>query len=136
MTGSPEHWDGFTERRHDAKCNENKEVIEKWVKQEICIATKGTKIKQAIMWAVMVGMLGSSGTLAWKAITIAGDQKTIDTQQSSEIQHNREKIDAVVEAQEEIVEAQKEMQDDINSLNIKQTRIITILERIERKIDE
>jgi len=128
-------WDGF-ERRYDKKCQEEKTNMKEWVKQEICIATKGTKLKQAIMWTFMTFILASSGTLTWKAITIAGDQSSVDTAQSSEIQHNKEKIDAVVEAQEKIVESQEEMQDEIENINLKQTRIITILERIERKVGD
>jgi len=132
----PDHWDGFTERRHDEKCQVHSREVKEWVSDKICIATKGTKVKQAIMWTAMSLILASSGTLAWKAITIAGDQKTIDTQQTSDIQHNREKINAVIEAQGKIVESQEEMQDKIENINIKQTRIITILERIEKKVDD
>ena len=137
-----EHWDGFTERRHDAKCSEHRSNMREWVEDQIKIATIPSKVRTILTWSIVVAMLvaamGSgyySRTAAQEAAQIAADQKATDTQQSADIEHNEEQLRVVVEAHEKMVETQEEMKKDINDINLRQTRILTILERIEKKVE-
>lgn len=127
-----EHWDGFSERRHDDICHERRAEMKEWVKLKL----QPSKARQVMMWSVMCLMLASSGLMTHKTISVAGDQKATDATQTSNISHNKEKIDAVVEAHEKLVETQENMQEELENINIKQERMMTILERIERKIEQ
>jgi len=137
-----EHWDGFTERRHDEKCEAHRTDMREWVSNQITLATMPTKTKTAIIWTILVLMMGGSiggGIYSKSAADTAhqaiANQKATDTQQTADIKHNQQQIQAVVKAQEKIVETQEDMQGELEDINIKQERIMTILERIEKKVE-
>ena len=137
-----EHWDGFTERRHSDVCMENRKNMKEWVILQIQNATIPSKVKTALTWSVLLLMVSAaigagmySRSAAENAVKILSEQKSVDTQQSADIQHNEEQLKVVVEAHKMMVDTQEEMKKDINDINLRQTRILTILERIEKKVE-
>ena len=90
--GDERRADTWGRRDHDDNCEQNKEAMREWVRDKICIATKGTKAKQVLMWSVMTIMLIGSLSSAYKSISAAESATEVHTRNTSAIAHNKEAI--------------------------------------------
>ena len=142
-------WEGHERREHDEECKERARALKEWVADKIRIATKPTKSRQAVMWTILVLMLGSSGLMTVKNVSIAneasdihGQQRAMDTQQTADIRHNAEQLAEIVTAHKDLVDSTEDTSKMVHSIReqqievqTNQKNIIKILERIEKKIN-
>ena len=135
---------GIKGRRVDDKTCEElharfETTVKEWVKDKICIATKPTKGRQTIMWSIMVLMLSASlistyqsRIYADESVRVHGDQKAVDTQQNSEINHNTEKISIITEAHDKLLKKAEETEKEIKKIREIQVEVVTILRRLDK----
>ena len=133
-------------REHDHSCDENQKRMKSWVADKICISKidlreeiKMAKGKQAIMWSIMVLMLSASiistyqsRTYADSSVKVHGEQKAVDTQQTSEINHNTEKISIITEAHDKLLKKAEETEKEIKMIREIQVEVVTILRRLDK----
>jgi len=140
--------EGHERRQHDEECQARSIALKEWVALKICIATKPTRTKQAVMWAILLLILGSSSLMTGYSAIGAADQKAQDVQQSSDIEHNEQQIKVITAQHKELVdntetlaktvfsirEQQIEVQINQKHLMETQTKMLGILERIDRNV--
>jgi hypothetical protein len=104
-------------REHDGLCDLKWVKRQEWVLDKICIATKGTKAKQAIMFSIMGIMLAAALTSAYKSISIADESITTHVRNTNDIAHNKEKIKEGREDHNHLVETVEEIQRTQNRMD-------------------
>ena len=134
-------WEGHERREHDEECKERIRSLKEWISDKICIATKGTKSKQAILWTLFLLMLGSSGLMTVNNLAYSSEQKAIDAEQTAEIEHTVEQLKELLENTEKtaaetkfIREEQVKVQTNQSYIQSNQIKMMNILERIDRNV--
>ena len=106
-------WEGEERREHDRDCDDKLEKcvakVKEWVKDQICLATKGTKAKQVMMWTVMTLMLGASFSSAYTSISAAQDATAIHVRNTTDIAHLKDEVLEVKDDHEALVDTVEEM---------------------------
>jgi len=106
-----EDWDGKGRRIHDTLCDKKWQTDRKeWVSNQICLATKGTKAKQVMMWTVMTIMLSAALTSAYKSVSNAQSANTTHVRNTNDISHLKEEVDEVKKEHDHLVGTVEEMQ--------------------------
>ena len=134
-------WEGEERREHDKNCESKWKERYREIGKDICIAVKPTKVKQTAMWTILILMLGSSGLMTAKTVSLAGSQKSIDTAQTLNIEHNEERLEIIAKAHEALVENTEKTTEQVRKIRetqievqINQTNMIKMLERIEEQV--
>ena len=111
-------WDGKGRRIHDQLCDKKWDTDRKeWVQNQICMATKPGKAKQAMMWTIMVLML--SGSLGGAYVSYSSAQAASDfteknttthVRNTTDIAHLKDEVEDVKDHHEHLVGTVEEMQ--------------------------
>ena len=99
---------------HDKTCAERlkecKVEIKSWVADQICIATKGTKVKNVIYGTILFLMLGAALSSATVTVIRAQDANTTHVRNTADIGHLKEEVVSVKGDHKELVGTVHEMQ--------------------------
>ena len=123
-------WEGEERREHDHACDAKWKERYREISKDICLATKSTKIKQAILWATTGLAITLALTIAGRNYSRAGEQAVIDNQQTNEIYHHEERLDEIVEQTDAIVEDINAIRRDMNIIKQQNVRTNVLLERL------
>jgi len=127
-------WEGDGKKEHDSECDAKWAARYREIGKDICLATKGNKVWIRIMWAIVLLMLSLTLGGNIYGLSVASDQKAVDTQQTADIKHNTEQLRVVIDAHEKLVQTQAQMHSAIHTISVRQERVLTILERIEARV--
>ena len=130
-------WEGEERREHDHACDAKWKERYREISKDICLATKPTKLKQAILWATTGLAITLALTIAGRNYSRAGEQAVLDKEQSLEIYHHEERLDEMVEQTDAIVKDINDIQKDVGQIRNfmgQQTQILKALAR-EHSID-
>ena len=134
-------WTGEDRKAHDDNCEVKWRERYREIGKDICLATKPGKARQAMMWTIMTIMLAASLSAAFKTISSAGTQASIDTAQNLNIEHNEERLEVITKAHESLVKNTEKTAEEVRKIRetqievqINQTNMIKMLERIEAQV--
>ena len=126
---------------HDEMCEQKWRERKKDLKEWMCLKLKPTAGKQAMMWGIMLLMLSTSITAAWKTVSVAGGQQAIDVAQDKELVHHEERLDIITKAHEALVENTEKTTEQVQKIRetqikvqVNQANMIKMLERIEANV--
>ena len=117
---------------HDEICEQKWRERKKELKEWMCLKLKPTVGKQAMMWGIMLLMLSTSITAAWKTVSVAGGQQATDVAQNKELDHHEERLDEMVDQTNTIVRDIDLIQKDVGQIRNfmgQQTQILRALAR-------
>ena len=117
---------------HDEICEQKWRERQKDLKEWMCLKLKPTVGKQAMMWGIMLLMLSTSITAAWKTVSVAGGQQATDVAQNKELDHHEERLDEMVDQTNAIVRDIDLIQKDVGQIRNfmgQQTQILRALAR-------
>lgn len=110
---------------HDIHCHsklkELRDEIKKWCSEKICDTVKPTKVKQTILWAILLLFIGSSSAAILKSWA-----------QDAHIEHNTEKIDEISKQHRDLTSDVTEIKKDVGDIKgymKQQTQILRALGR-------
>ena len=77
-------WEGQERREHDDACKERTRALKEWVADKICIATKPTKGKMALLILLLGSTVALSGISVVNSLAVSGETKN----NKESIRHN------------------------------------------------